>query len=168
MMDAGNAWTAMVLNLLSLDQSVCNLVQQELDHLISLHGKEALFSPAVLNQMTTVDAVLYEAIRLCPPFLGGMKVTSETIELPDCGLQIPKNTNVLFCQSTDEPFDISKAMGKKPEELGACHPCPELYGFLPFKGLEVPLLVLQSKVLLLCCFNDAPRFSRKSEHSFGV
>jgi len=161
MMDAGNAWTAMVLNLLSLDQNACNRVQQESDHLMSIHGKDAMFTPLVLNRMTALDAVLHEAIRLCPPFLGGMKVTSETIEIPECGLQIPKGTNVVFCQPTDEPFDLAKAMGKKPEELGYSHPCPELFGFLPFKGLEVPLMVLQSKVFVAVLLQRCSPFLSK-------
>lgn len=160
-MDAGNAWTAMVLNLLSLDQNACSRVQQELDQLSSMHGKDGLFTPAVLNQMTTLDAVLYEAIRLCPSFLGGMKVTSETVELLDCGIQIPKNTNVVICQPTDEPFDLSKSIGKKPEELGSTYPCPELHGFLPFKGLEVPLMVLQSKVFLVVLLQRCSPFLSK-------
>jgi cytochrome P450 len=160
-MDAGNAWTAMALNLLSLDQSACNRVQQELDLLTSIHGKKAMFTPEVLNQMKTLDAVLFEAIRLCPPFLGGMKVTSETVELNDCGIQIPKNTDVIFCQPTDEPFDLSKAIGKKPEELGFCHPCPELHGFLPFKGMEVPVMVLQSKVFVAVLLQRCSPFLSK-------
>ena len=160
-MDAGNAWTAMVLNLLSLDQNACSQVQQELDHLRRIHGKDGLFTPAVLNQMTILDAVLYEAIRLCPSFLGGMKVTSETVELLDCGIQIPKNTNVVFCQPTDEPFDLSKSIGKKPEELGSTYPNPELNGFLPFKGLEVPLLVLQSKIFLVVLLQRCSPFLSK-------
>lgn len=164
MMDVGNAWTAMVLNLLSLEPSACNRVQQELDLLTSIHGKKSIFTPQVLNQMKMLDAVLYEAIRLCPPFLGGMKVTSETVELNDCGIQIPKNTNVIFCRSTDEPFNLSKAIGKKPEELGFCHPCPELHGFLPFKGMEVPVMVLQTKVFVAVLLQRCSPFLSKKRN----
>lgn len=126
MMDAGNAWTAMALNLLSLDQTACHRVQQELDHLISIHGKSELFTPEVLSRMTTLDALLYEAIRLCPSFLGGMKIIKQTTEFEDIGLQIPKDSHVIFCQPTEERFDMSKAMGKKPEDLGDMYPSCEL------------------------------------------
>lgn len=126
MMDAGNAWTAMALNLLALDDSACVRVQQELDELINVHGKDALFTPKVLGEMTTLDALLHEAIRLCPQFLGGLKVLSETVELPESGVQIPRNTNVVFCQPTDEAFDLTKAIGKCPQDLAKQYPCPEL------------------------------------------
>lgn len=126
MMDAGNAWTAMALNLLALDETACESVQKEIDDLVGLHSKENLFTPQVLGKMNLVDALLYEAIRLCPQFMGGMKVLSETVEISNSGVQIPKNTNVIFCQPTEEPFDLSAARGKKPEELGFKYPCAEL------------------------------------------
>lgn len=122
-MDAGNAWTAMALNLLSLDNSALVQVQGEIDYLAGLHGKDKLFTPRVLGKMTAVDALLWEAIRLCPPFCGGMKVTTETVVLPDDGVQIPKNANVIFCQPTDRPFDLSEAWGKKPQDLTLLYPC---------------------------------------------
>lgn len=147
-LDAGNAWTAMALNLLALDESACSRVQQELDELSSLHGKDKLFTNKVMSEMYLLDGLLYEAIRLCPPFLGGLKRTTKMIELTEDGLQIPKNTSLFFCQATGEGFDLSKGMAKRPQDLGKHYPSPALYGFLPFKGLEVPLMVLQSKVLL--------------------
>lgn len=122
-MDAGNAWTAMALNLLSLDHNALAQVQDEIDYLEGLHGKDKLFTPRVLGKMTTVDALLWEAIRLCPPFCGGMKVTTETVVLEEDGVQIPKNANVIFCQPTDRPFDLSEAMGKKPQDLTLLYPC---------------------------------------------
>lgn len=161
-MDAGNAWTAMALNLLALEESACIRVQQELDELISLHGRGNLFTPQVMAEMKVLDALLYEAIRLCPPFLGGMKTTTKTIELVDLGLQIPKNSHVIFCQPTEEGFNLSKAIGKKPETLGNCYPSPELYGFLPLKGLEVPLMVVQSKIFIATLLQRfTPFLSRK-------
>jgi hypothetical protein len=161
MMDAGNAWTAMALNLLALDESACVRVQQELDGLISLHGREDLFTPKVMSKMKVLDGLLYEAIRLCPPFLGGLKRTTKTIELIDEGLQIPKNTALFFCQPTEGGFDLSKAIGKKPQDLGK-RPSPELHGFLPFKGLEVPLMVLQSKIFVAVLLQKfSPFLSKK-------
>lgn len=162
MMDAGNAWTAMALNLLSLDQGACIRVHQELDELASLNGRQNLFTPKVMDEMIVLDGLIYEAIRLCPPFLGGMKKASQTFELSDVGLQIPKNTHLIFCQPTEESFNLGAAIGKKPHELGLAYPSPELYGFLPLKGLEVPLMVLQSKVFIAVCLERfSPFLSKK-------
>mmetsp|Transcript_16704 Transcript_16704/g.28331 ORF Transcript_16704/g.28331 Transcript_16704/m.28331 type:complete len:446 (-) Transcript_16704:473-1810(-) len=161
-MDAGNAWTAMALNLLALDEMACQRIQQELDELAGVHGKDRLFTPGVLCKMELLDALLYEAIRLCPQFLGGMKILTETVEMEDTGVQIPKDTNVIFCQPTDKDFDLSASRGKKPEDLGFSYPCTELHGFLPFRGLEVPLLVLQSKVFIAVLLQRfSPFLSRK-------
>lgn len=121
-MDAGNAWTAMALNLLSLDHTALSQVQEEIDYLVGLHGKDKLYTPRVLGKMTAVDALLWEAIRLCPPFCGGMKVTTETVVLEEDGVQIPKNANVIFCQPTDRPFDLTEAWGKKPQDLTLLYP----------------------------------------------
>ena len=125
-LDAGNAWTSMALNLLALDESALKQVESELDHLKNLHGEEKLFTSQVMGQMRYLDALIWESIRLCPPFLGGMKVVGETIELPDDGVQIPKNANVIFCQPTEKNFDLSEAWGKRPQELALSYPCPEV------------------------------------------
>jgi len=148
-LDAGNAWTAMALNLLSADGTACELVQNEIRALEIEFGQDQLFSAAVLEEMKYVDALIYEAIRLCPPFLGGLKVTSETVFLSEDNVQIPKGSNIFFCQPTEQSFNIRQAVGKRPEDLGQMYPTIELYGFLPFQGLEVPLMVLQSKVFLV-------------------
>lgn len=116
----------MALNLLALDHSALKQVEDELSHLTVLHGKDELFSPGVMAQMRYLDALIWESIRLCPPFLGGMKVLSETVELPDDGVQIPKNSNVIFCSPTDRNFDLSAAWGKRPHELAFLYPCPEM------------------------------------------
>ncbi len=126
-MDAGNAWTAMALNLLSLNHNALALVQEEIHFLVGLYGKDKLFIPRVLGKMATVDALLWEAIRLCPPFCGGMKVTTETVVLEEDGVQIPKNANVFFCQPTDQPFDLAEAMGKKPQDLTLLYPNINMY-----------------------------------------
>jgi len=161
-MDAGNAWTAMALNLLALDPTACVRIQQELDSLEGLHGRESLFEPEVMDGMVYLDALLYEAIRLCPPFLGGLKLTSNTVDLPDAGVQIPKNTNVIFCQPTEESFNLSRAVGEKPQNLAKQYPCPELFGFLPFRGQEVPIMVLQSKVFIAVLLHRfSPYLSKK-------
>jgi hypothetical protein len=129
MMDAGNAWTAMALNLLSTDTEACGLVQREIDSLEMKHGQANLFTPWVLGKMVYLDALLYEAIRLCPAFLGGMKTTTATVELKETGVQIPKNSDVIFCQPTDMRFNIHQALGRKsrkPEAFGKICPCLEL------------------------------------------
>jgi hypothetical protein len=126
MMDAGNGWTSMALTLLASDAEACNLVQEEIELLELEFGSKALFTPSILGKMTFLDALLYEAIRLCPAFLGGMKKTSATVDLPDVGVQVPKNSNVFFCQPTDGKFNIRAALGKKPERLGEQYPCLEL------------------------------------------
>lgn len=126
MLDAGNAWTAMALNLLSTNSEARGLVQEEIDCLEMEYGRENLFTRTLLAKMPYLDALLYEAIRLCPAFLAGMKKTAETVELPDIGVQIPKNSNVIFCQPTDMNFDIHQAKGRKPEDLGKRYPCVEL------------------------------------------
>jgi hypothetical protein len=119
--------------LLALDESACSRVQHELDELSSLYSRDLLFTKKVMSEMHLLDGLLYEAIRLCPPFLGGLKRTTKTIELTEDGLQIPKSTSLLFCQATGEGFDLSKAMAKKPQDLGKHYPSPALYGFLPFQ-----------------------------------
>jgi len=125
-MDVGNAWTAMALNLLASNREAGDLVQEELDSLDAEFGRDELFSPSVLKRMKYVDALLYEAIRLCPAFLGGLKKTTTTIEFEDLGVQLPKNTHIFFCQPTNVKFDIKNALGKKPEQLGDNYPCEEL------------------------------------------
>jgi hypothetical protein len=126
MMDVGNAWTSMALSLLAFDSEACGLIQEELDILEMEFGSSELFSPAILGKMVFLDALLYEAIRLTPAFLGGMKETTETVEFLDIGVQIAKGTHVIFCQATDQEFDIHKAVGKKPERIGQLYPCAEL------------------------------------------
>ena len=125
-MDVGNAWTAMALSLLASDKEALHLVQEELDTLDAEVGYSALFTPAVLRRMKYVDALLYESIRLCPAFLGGLKKTKATIEFTDIGVQLPKNSHIFFCQPTDDDFDIHRALDQKPENLGNMFPCVEL------------------------------------------
>lgn len=160
MLDAGQAWTVMALNLLSTEEQACRLVQAELDLLEKAYGKDRLFTSFVLAKMEKLDALIYEAIRLCPSFLGGMKYTNSTVEVE--GLQIPKNTNVIFCQPTDQKFDLDNGKQKRPEEMGMEYPSVALHGFLPLQGLEVPLMVLQTKVFLVVLLqNYSPSVSKK-------
>jgi hypothetical protein len=160
MLDAGQAWTVMALNLLSTEEQACRLVQAEIDLLEKTYGKDRLFTSFVLAKMEGLDAMIYEAIRLCPEFLGGMKYTNQTVEFG--GLQIPKNTNVIFCQPTNQKFDLDNGKEKRPEEMGLEYPSVALHGFLPLQGLEVPLMVLQTKVFLVVLLqNYSPSVSKK-------
>ena len=126
MLDVGNAWTAMALSLIAADAECLALLQQELDDLEELYGKDDIFSPSALSRMKYMDALLFEAIRLCPPNLGGMKKTTETVEIKDAGVQIPKDTDIFFCRPTNMTFNIHAAVGKKPENMGRLYPCVEL------------------------------------------
>jgi cytochrome P450 len=126
MMDVANAWTSMALVLLATDNDACQLVHEELDELILDYGQDDLFQPSVLGKMKYLDALLYEAIRLCPSFLAGLKKTTATVELKELGVQLPKNTHIFFCEPTVSVFNIAKAYGRKPEELGKVYPCVEL------------------------------------------
>lgn len=126
MLEVGNAWTAMALTLISADAEALALVQQELDDLEQSYGKAGLFSPSALSRMKYMDALLFEAIRLCPANIGGMKKTTTTIEIKEAGVQIPKDTNIFFCNTTDTTFNIHRACGKKPENLGRLYPSVEL------------------------------------------
>lgn len=147
-LDVGNVWTAMALKLLACDRLACQLVFEELDALQREYGEEIL-SPAALKKMKHLDSLLYESIRLTPPFLGGLKTTTKTVDIDDAEIQVCKGSHVFFCQPTDAKFDIERALGKRPHTLGKRYPCVELFGFLPLQGLEVPLMVLQSKIFLI-------------------
>jgi hypothetical protein len=162
MLEVGNAWTTMAMTLLAWDEPALSIIQEELDVLELEFGGE-LFSPASLDRMKYLDALIYESIRLIPPFLGGLKSTTETVILKDTGVQIPKGSHIFFCQPSRQEFDLFAAVGKRPECLGQQYPCIELFGFLPLQGLEVPLMVLQCKVFLIVTLrNYAPTVSKRN------
>jgi cytochrome P450 len=125
MLDAGQGWTAMALNLLSKHEDACQTVQSEVDRLEQTYGKERLFTSFVLGKMEKLDNLIYEAIRLCPEFMGGLKILKQTVELD--GVQIPKNTNVILCNHQDEDtFTLDYPTPKRPEEMGMLYPSVEL------------------------------------------
>jgi hypothetical protein len=125
MMDAGQAWTAMALNLLSKHEVACHAVQSEVDRLERAHGKERLFTSFVLGKMEKLDNLVYEAMRFTPAFMGGMKILEQTVELD--GVQIPKNTNVILCNShSDDTFSIDYPTRKRPEEMSMFYPTVDL------------------------------------------
>jgi cytochrome P450 len=125
MMDAGHAWTFMALNLLSKQEEACQTVQAEVDRLELTYGKERLFTSFVLGKMEKLDNLIYEAIRLSPQFLGALKVLSQTVEVDGC--QIPKNSNVIFCNPHEhDTFTLDYSSPRRPEEMGMVYPSVEL------------------------------------------
>jgi cytochrome P450 len=125
MLDAGQGWTSMALSLLSKHKDACREVQAEIDLLEKTYGKDRLFTSFVLGKMEKIDNLIYEAMRFCPQFLGGMKVLNQTIELGD--VQIPKNSNVIFCSPHhDDSFTLDYSPRQRPEEMGMIYPSTEL------------------------------------------
>jgi hypothetical protein len=152
-MDIANAWTSMALALLAAHSDACRLVHEELDDLVSMYGRDDLFQPRVMGEMKYLDALLYEAIRLSPSFLAGLKKTTSTIELKEVGVQLPKNTHIFFCEPTQPVFNISKAYGKKPEDLGSRYPSVELYVYCPLwhpRAQFVRVILTKNCVHALC------------------
>jgi len=170
-LDAGCAWTSMALHLLQRDPNALQSVRNELNHienLINMDSRIGLWTQdeeedgnnyratesvnkkffMKLSEAKYLDAVIYEAIRLCPPFCGGMWKTAKTVELDGDKLQVPAGTNVLFSSVTTRPFDLEYVWGRNAKDFVESYPCRHLYGFLPLDGLEIPLMVLQSKILL--------------------
>ena len=147
MMDAGQAWTSMALHLLSKHEDACDSVQAEIDHLAHKYA-DRLFTPFVLSKMEKLDNLIYEAIRFCPAFMGGVKMTNATVEFDE--VQVPKHTTVLLSNLVDEEsFTIHYDPPKQPQEMGKFYPSVDLYGFLPLQGLEIPIMILQTKIFLI-------------------
>ncbi len=149
LLDASSSWTAAVLYFFQNDQDAFRTIRKELDQLFDLYGWRAIFSPTALTEMHYLDAIIYEAIRLCPQFCGGLWQSTKTVEFKKDGLQIPAGTHVLFSDASLESFNLESAWGKLPQNLGETYPNEDLHGFLPLLGLEVPLLVMQVKILLV-------------------
>lgn len=164
MMDAGQAWTSMALHLLSKHEEACHEVQAEIDRLENKY-KDRLFTPFVLAKMEKLDNLIFEAMRFCPAFMGGLKTVNQTIELD--GIQVPKHSTVFLANSHDEDsFTIHYDPPKKPEELGIYYPSVDLYGFLPLQGLEVPIMVLQTKIFLIVVLQNHTPFWPGKRHNF--
>jgi len=160
MLDVGNAWTSMALQLLCSDKAACKTIQDELDLLSIQHNGMDVFSPKALRKAKYMDALIYEAIRLTPPFLGGLKKTKKTVDFDR--VQVPKGSHVFFCQSSEGKFSLENALGKRPVDFAKGYPCVELYGFLPLQGLEIPLMVLQTKVFLMVALQRySPTISKR-------
>ncbi len=149
-LDAGSAWTSMALHLLGLNSKIFDAVRDEVLQYDLENEFNELYSETALSRMCLLNALIYEAIRLSPPFCGGMWQVSKTVSLRgNDRVQVPKKSHVLLANASQEPFDLHKALGKNPFELGKVYPNPKLFGFLPFNGMEVPLMVLQTKVFLI-------------------
>lgn len=164
MMDAGQAWTSMALHLLSRHEDACYEVQTEIDRLASKY-KDRLFTSFVLAKMEKLDNLIFEAMRFCPAFMGGLKTVNETIEID--GVQVPKYSTVLLSNiHDDESFTINYDPPKKPEEMGIHYPSVDLFGFLPLQGLEIPIMVLQTKIFLIVLLQNHSPVSPGKRHNF--
>lgn len=125
MLDAGQGWTAMALHLLAKHDDAQMTVQAEIDRLERTYGTDRLFTSFVLGKMDKLNNLIYESMRLCPQFLGGLKIINQTVEVGN--VQIPKNSNVIFCNPhDDETFTIDYIPAKRPEEMGIFYPSLEL------------------------------------------
>eukprot|EP00538_Stauroneis_constricta_P013039 CAMPEP_0119561644 /NCGR_PEP_ID=MMETSP1352-20130426/18256_1 /TAXON_ID=265584 /ORGANISM="Stauroneis constricta, Strain CCMP1120" /LENGTH=612 /DNA_ID=CAMNT_0007609891 /DNA_START=274 /DNA_END=2112 /DNA_ORIENTATION=- len=122
-LDIGQSWTYMAIHILSLLQEDPKIFLQSQKHM---------------------NALIYEAIRLCPNFLGGLYVTQSTMELNN--IQIPKDTNIVLCSKNEINFYDALYHNKSPDDI--VFPSVALNGFLPLKGLEIPLMVLQTKIFI--------------------
>lgn len=152
MMDAGQAWTSMALHLLSKHEEACFEVQAEIDRLDRKY-KDRLFTSFVLEKMEKLDNLIHEAIRFTPTFMGGLKTVNATVEMD--GVQIPKHSSIFLSNPNDpESFNIDFDTHKRPEELGSEYPSLDLFGFLPLQGLEIPIMVLQTKIFLIVLLRD--------------
>uniref|UniRef100_A0A7S3PZF2 Cytochrome P450 n=1 Tax=Chaetoceros debilis TaxID=122233 RepID=A0A7S3PZF2_9STRA len=151
-MDKGSAWTTSALHLLQNDQAMLHSIRNEIQLLQDCFGENGIFSEGALSQMGLLDGLIFDAIKVSPPFFGGMWQTSNTVELKDDMVQVPKRSNVLLmsCSSRrDDISDVNLHNGKKPQRIGENYPNLNLYGFLPLNGEEVPLMVLQTKIFLI-------------------
>lgn len=113
----------MALQLLQHDPNALQTIRNELNYIERLHGANYF---AHLGEAKYLDAVVYEAVRLCPPFCGGMWITRRTVELEGDGLQVPTGTNVIFADVTTRPFDLEHAWGKKAQDLVHAYPTRQL------------------------------------------
>jgi hypothetical protein len=172
-MDVGSAWIQMVLLLLQRDGSVYTKIRDEIDSAASL-GVQTLFEESTLSGMIHLDALIFEAIRLCPPFCGGLWKVNKTVEMENDGVQIPSCSHVII-NATEDPFNLTGAIGKLPQYLGDSYPNQYLHGFHALNGLEVPIMVLQTKVFLVavvirCDFpglNDSNDMHSEKNGCFG-
>lgn len=149
-MDKGSAWTATALNLLQNDEKQLSSIRDEIYILQDSFGENGIFSEGALSQMRLLDALIFDAVKKSPPFFGGMWQLSNTVELKGDMVQVPKRSNVLLMNSNCRNISESNLFdGTKLHEIGENYPNPDLYGFLPLNGMEVPLMILQTKIFLI-------------------
>lgn len=75
-------------------------------------------------------------------------MVNNTVEMTRDQMQIPSSSHIIL-NATDTAFNLASAVGRAPQDLGLNYPNTELYGFLPLNGMEVPLMVLQTKICSL-------------------
>ncbi len=147
-MDVGSAWIQMAILLLKRDKDACTKIRNEIDSVASRVGFDSLFEKFNLSCMIQLDALVFEAIRLCAPFCGGLWKVNKTVDLVNDEVQIPASSHVII-NASEYAFNLKDSTGKLPQNLGDSYPNKYLHGYLPLFGHEVPLMVLQAKVLLV-------------------
>lgn len=125
-LDASNSWTWCALHLLATDQDAMIRIQQEINFLLAKYGSCDIFHTNALSEMVVVDALIHEAIRLTPPFCGGVHKLKETVALQEEGLQLPAGISVIFSACTNGAFNLESAIGKNPSNLGHSYPTSAL------------------------------------------
>ncbi len=147
-MYVGNAWTEMALLLMQQNSAVFLKVRDEIDKAATLSGPQRLFHESSLSRMTHLDALIFEAIRLCPPFCGGLWTINKTVLFDGDEVQIPASSHVIIDQ-TENHFNLADAVSMPPHQLGESYPNQYLHGYHSLNGLEVPTMVLQTKIFLV-------------------
>lgn len=149
-LDASTSWITLAMYILQNDKVTMSKIRCELEQKLNERGKSGLYTKKVMDEMRCLDALIYETMRLCPQFIGGYWQTSTTVLLANDNLQIPSGSNILLTETSSHSFNLEGAfLGHLPQKLGESYPNQCLFGFLPYNGLEVPIMVLQTKVFLI-------------------
>ncbi len=124
--------------------SFCLLVAQHPDVLVKLRAEQTQFESIPLSldslkQMTYLEQVLREVMRLVPPVGGGFREVVESCELN--GYQIPQGWMVLYqISATHQDSDLYPQPDRfdpdrfSPENLQQQSADRQKYGYLPFGG----------------------------------
>jgi cytochrome P450 len=125
--------------------SFCLLTAQHPDVLAKLRAEQANFDAAAaidfdqLKQMTYLEQVLREVLRLIPPVGGGFRSVLKTCELQ--GYQIPEGWNVLYSigQTHQDETIYQNAAQFEPdhfntEQVVARDKTAQKFGYVPFGG----------------------------------
>ncbi|MGF1458400.1 MAG: cytochrome P450 [Leptolyngbyaceae cyanobacterium] len=119
--------------------SYCLLVAQHPTVWAQLRAEQAAFAQAPLTletikQMTYLDQVLQEVLRLIPPVGGGFRTVRQTCEL--AGYQVPAGWTVLYeiNQTHLNEAIYPNSQTFQPERFGDPHRQLPKYSYVPFGG----------------------------------